>query len=78
MAQTENTPKRDAGAVLREIEAKLATLDGVAIADAFQFGALVREYGELRSADGARSIFAPLFESLKKRPEPGESWRETL
>ena len=66
--------KRTAADVLREIETKLASVDGIATADAFTLGGLVREYGEVRAGEVGISIMGPILDAMSK-PRKDEPWK---
>lgn len=66
VTQSAKAPRRMAADVLQEIEAKLATLDGVATSDAFRLGGLVREYGQITAGEASDGIMLPLLDGLLK------------
>lgn len=61
--------KRTAADVLAEIEAKLSTIDGIATADAFKLGGLVREYGNTMAGEASSGILTPILDAMMKPPK---------
>lgn len=49
--------------VFARLTETLATIDGIATADAFQLGALVREYGAVTAAEAIAVVTKMLFET---------------
>ncbi len=69
------SPKRTSADVLREIETKLATIDGIATSDAFALGSLVREYGEMKAGESALQVMQPILDVILN-DKPDEPWRK--
>lgn len=75
-AEAQAKMKAEADAILAKITARLATIDGIAITDAFELGLLVREYGDLRCGAVLHDFVGTLFEGLfKRKPGGDEPWK---
>ena len=74
MEQTQKEAKRTPAIVLAEIEAKLATIDGISMSDAFALGGLVREYGHATAGETAGSFVASLMGTMTKRDAGKSPW----
>jgi len=62
---TEKDLAEKLAAALTAIESLLATVDGIATADAFRLGQLVREYGEAARTEAAYLASKPMFDLLE-------------
>jgi hypothetical protein len=73
VAEENAPPKRKATDVLQDIERTLSTIDGIATADAFKLGQLVREYGEARAGEAVMPMISGLIDMMKP-PKPKNPW----
>lgn len=75
--QPERGPMRKSEDVLADIDAKLATIDGIAISDAVALGRLMQEYGMAMRLEGGGEIMKPIMKMLLDGiQKPGrEGWQ---
>lgn len=73
-----NEPKkaRVAMDVLREIEDKIASIDGIATRDAMQLGALIQEYGASMAGKATADFMIPMIDAMLKPKLPDEPWKK--
>lgn len=71
-----NPDKESSKAVLALITAKLVTVDGLALSDAFELGQLIQKYGMLCSAEGAMSIMEPFLKRVQDNADKKEPWEK--
>lgn len=69
---TDNKPQRTGAIVFAEIEAKLATIDGISTADAFALGSLVREYGDVSAGEALKATLGPILDTMGPKKKPWE------
>lgn len=72
---TKRAEARKPEAILGEIEAKLATVDGISTSDAFALGRMVMEYGQACAGKASADFLVPLLEGLTA-PRPPRPLRD--
>lgn len=61
--------------VFGQITKKIASIDGIATADAVELGSLIRQYGQTVAGEATSGIMSTMIDAmLKEQKEPRKPW----